>query len=60
MGFAILVGLAAVNRDGAAGLSLIGYARAPHDPGAFASRLGFRGGTWGDFVSLILPTIASC
>ena len=40
-----------------AGLSLIGYARAPHDPGEFFSRTGFRGGT---SFSLVLPILVMC
>eukprot|EP00966_Prymnesium_polylepis_P176030 4074474-Prymnesium_polylepis.1 len=38
LGISLILGSVAYSRPDVAGLSLIGYSRQPHDPGAFPSR----------------------
>jgi len=53
--FSLVVGVAiGLSGPAVTGTSLIGFARAPHDPGEFLSRRGFRGG---DGFSLALPIL---
>ena len=45
LGASLVLGAVAYSRPDVSGLSLIGYAQQPHDPGAWLSSMGFRGGT---------------
>eukprot|EP00966_Prymnesium_polylepis_P310840 7181735-Prymnesium_polylepis.1 len=47
LGISLALGVAAYSRPDVSGLSLIGYSRQPHEPGAFLSRMRFGGACGG-------------
>jgi hypothetical protein len=59
LGISLALGVAAYSRPDVSGLSLIGYSRQPHDPGAFLSRMRFWGGMWWGNCDLAFPIITT-